>query len=162
MNEDIFVELNMTQSFLGAIPSDLISNIQVPEGESWVELLLDGYDPAAGMWSSANDLVKYLHSVWLSATPALITPTQQRQSLQPRLILPDGVQQVGFGWEIVVAKTVEGQASDVSNQSKTYNIYGKAGDVSSKLILILSSLSFCQSSSLFPSGSATTTTDFYS
>lgn len=129
MNEDIFPQLNMTHSFLGAIPGHLNADIGVPQGESWVDLVLDGYDPAGGMWSSANDLAKYLHSVWLAPSPALITPTQQRQSLQPRLVLPDGVQQVGFGWEIVVTETVQGSTSDVSNQTRTYNIYGKSGDV---------------------------------
>lgn len=144
MNEDILPTLNMTHSFLGAIPPALTQAAVVPAAGaagSWVDLVLDGYDPAAGMWSSTNDLVKYLNAVWLSATPELITPTQQRQSLQPRVKLPDGVQQTGFGWEIVAAETEEGLESDVSNQTKSYNIYGKSGDVS--LLCPSSQCPFC-------------------
>ncbi|GME42517.1 Penicillin-binding protein [Neofusicoccum parvum] len=115
----------MTHSFFGSIPENLVPNIGVPGGPNWVDLLIGpGYDPAGGMWSSATDLSKYLHAVWLSPNPALITPTQRRLSLQPRLILPDGAQQVGAGWEIAVAKT----AGAPSNQTKTYNVYGKSGD----------------------------------
>lgn len=134
MNEDILPTLNMTHSFLNAIPPALLPNIVVPAAgsESWADIVLYAYNAAGGMWSSVNDLVKYLNAVWLASAPALITPTQQRQSLQPRLKLPDAVQQVGFGWEIVSAETVEG---DISGQNKSYNIYGKAGDVSSSPLL---------------------------
>ncbi|OJD29311.1 penicillin-binding protein [Diplodia corticola] len=117
----ILDHLNMTHSFFGAIPDALIPNIGVPGGPNWVDLVIGpGYDPAGGMWSSANDLSTYLHRIWLAPTPALITPTQRRTSLQPRLALPDGKQLVGFGWEIIAA--TDGATN------KTYAIYGKSGD----------------------------------
>ncbi|KAK8225267.1 beta-lactamase/transpeptidase-like protein [Phyllosticta paracitricarpa] len=121
VTEDIFKPLNMTHSFFGPIPDDLRRLVCVPAGETWTDLQVGpGYDPAGGGWSSANDLVKYLYNVWLKPEPDLITPTQRRNSLQPRLILPDGKQQVGFGWEINIYKPDE--------NSSTYNAYGKSGD----------------------------------
>ncbi|KAL1650015.1 hypothetical protein SLS58_001392 [Diplodia intermedia] len=115
----ILERLNMTHTFFGAIPDALVPSIGVPGGPNWVDLVIGpGYDPAGGMWSSANDLSKYVNHVWLSPSPELITQTQRRVSLQPRLILPDGKQQVGYGWEIVT----------VDHRTKSYNIYGKSGD----------------------------------
>lgn len=118
VQQDIFGPLSMTRSFFGVLPPDLSQDVAVPGVANWVDLIIDGYNPAAGMWSSAADLSAYIHQVWLSPEPRLITPTQRRQSLQPRLYLPDGKQQVGLGWEIAVT----------SSANKTYNIYGKSGD----------------------------------
>ncbi|KAI3396857.1 hypothetical protein diail_11629 [Diaporthe ilicicola] len=118
VQQDIFGPLGMESSFFGALAPQLVEDIAVPGVANWVDLVIDGYNPAAGMWSTAADLSAYLHQVWLSPEPRLITTTQRRQSLQPRLYLPDGKQQVGFGWEIAVT----------SSANKTYNIYGKSGD----------------------------------
>ncbi|KAJ0104241.1 hypothetical protein J7T55_001728 [Diaporthe amygdali] len=118
VQQDIFGPLGMNRSFFGIPPPNIADDVAVPGVDNWVDLIMDGYNPAAGMWSSAADLSAYLHQVWLSPAPRLITPTQRRQSLQPRLYLPDGKQQVGFGWEIAVT----------SSENKTYNIYGKSGD----------------------------------
>ncbi|KAL1855912.1 hypothetical protein Daus18300_010891 [Diaporthe australafricana] len=118
VQRDIFGPLSMNRSFFGSLPPDFSRDVAVPGVANWVDLIIDGYNPAAGMWSSAADLSAYIHQVWLSPDPRLITPTQRRQSLQPRLYLPDGKQQVGFGWEIAVT----------SSANKTYNIYGKSGD----------------------------------
>lgn len=103
--EDVLKPLNMSHSFFGPIPNQLKKNISVPNTANWADLVIRaGYDPAVGMWSFANDLVSYLHHVWLQPTPQLITPTQRRTVLQPRITLPDGVQELGFGWEISVTK----------------------------------------------------------
>jgi len=103
--EDVLRPLNMSHSFFGPIPHQLKDNISVPNTVNWADLMIgDGYDPAVGMWSSTNDLVKYLYNVWLTPTPQLITLTQRRTVLQPRITLPDGVQELGFGWEISVVK----------------------------------------------------------
>lgn len=127
-NEEILAHLNMTHSFFGAIPDGLTKDIAVPAGENWVDLFIGpGYDPAGGMWSSANDLAKFLHTVWLSPTPQLITPTQRRNSLQPRLTLPDGKQQSGVGWEIAVLHTAD-FAANTSAMPPFVNVYGKSGD----------------------------------
>ncbi|KAF4550746.1 Beta-lactamase-like protein 1 [Elsinoe fawcettii] len=116
----ILQPLNMTHSFFGPIPSNFIPNIVVPGSDNWVDLLIGpGYDPAGGMWSSANDLVQYLSNL-LSPTPQLITPLQRRTFLTPGLSLPDGNQQVGFGWELSSLLPL--------NSSKPYTIYGKSGD----------------------------------
>lgn len=113
----------MTHTFFGRIPSPLIPHIVVPGSQNWVNLLIGpGYDPAGGAWSSANDLARYLHN-WLSPTPRLITPLQRRTALQPRLSLPDGKQQVGFGWEITSVSTAASLG-----QAKTYAVTGKSGD----------------------------------
>lgn len=118
VQRDIFGPLGMNRSFFGPVSPDVAGDIGVPGVNNWADLVVDGYNPAGGMWSSASDLAAYLHHAWLSPTPRLITPTQRRQSLQPRLSLPDGRQQVGFGWEIDVTPS----------GNKTYYVYGKSGD----------------------------------
>jgi hypothetical protein len=45
-----------------------------------------------------------VYNLWLKPMPQLITPTQRRTILQPRISLPDGSQELGFGWEIFVTK----------------------------------------------------------
>lgn len=103
--DNVFKPLNMSHSFSGPIPQELKNTVSVPNTANWADLVIRaGYDPAVGMWSSANDLVKYLYKVWLQPTPLLITATQRRTVLQPRITLPDGVQELGFGWEISVTK----------------------------------------------------------
>jgi CubicO group peptidase (beta-lactamase class C family) len=122
--------LNMTHSFFGPVPQDLEPFISVPGGDNWVDLLIgEGYNPAAGMWSSANDLARYMYALWLKPTPELITKYQRRKSLKPVAILPDGVQQVGPGWEISLLKLNTSKAVGVDDGSKkTYSIFGKSGD----------------------------------
>lgn len=120
--------LNMTHSFFGPVPQDLEPYIGVPGGESWVDLLIgEGYNPAAGMWSSANDLARYLHGMWLSPEPELITKYQRRRSLKAVATLSDGVQQVGPGWEIELLKLNTSANASVDSE-KTYSIFGKSGD----------------------------------
>ena len=51
--KSILESLNMTRSFFGAIPDDLLPNVGVPGGPNWVDLVIGpGYDPAGGMWVS--------------------------------------------------------------------------------------------------------------
>jgi CubicO group peptidase (beta-lactamase class C family) len=57
VDREIFVPLNMTHSFFGALPLDLIADIGVPGGANWADLIVGlGYDPAAGMWVSESPL----------------------------------------------------------------------------------------------------------
>ncbi|KAF2712805.1 beta-lactamase/transpeptidase-like protein [Pleomassaria siparia CBS 279.74] len=121
---NVLAPLNMTSSFFGAIPKELISDIGVPGSANWVDIVVGlGYDPAAGMWSSANDLSKYLYNIWLRPDPSLITLDQRRRTLRPTITLPDGKQQAGPALEIdLITVPVS------SNTSKTYSAYGKSGD----------------------------------
>jgi CubicO group peptidase (beta-lactamase class C family) len=119
VQKDIFGPLGMTRSFFGPPSPDIRDQLAIPGVNNWVDLVVDGYNPAGGMWSSASDLASYIYQVWLSPNPRLITPNQRRQSLQPRISLPDGKQQVGFGWEIPLR---------TGRNNKTYNVYGKSGD----------------------------------
>ena len=83
------------------------------------------------MQSSANDLVKYLHGVWLQPQPLLVAPYQRRRALKPTINLPDGKQQVGPGWEIELLTTsTSSSSSNTSNTDsmKTYTVYGKSGN----------------------------------
>ncbi|KAF2222544.1 beta-lactamase/transpeptidase-like protein [Elsinoe ampelina] len=116
----ILSPLNMTHSFFGPVPASLLPQTIVPGGPNWSSLQIGpGYDPAGGLWSSASDLVKYMHN-YIAPAPELITSVQRRNVLQPRLLLPDGKQQVGFGFEIA---RVEAEV-----QGKTYWAHGKSGD----------------------------------
>lgn len=128
--QNILAPLNMTHSFFGTIPPGQIPNVGVPGGPNFVDLVVGlGYDPAAGMWSSANDLSKYLHHIWLSPDPLpLITPAQRRRTLRPTITLPDGKQQAGPALEIDLI-TVSSLSNDSTSPiTKTYAAYGKSGD----------------------------------
>jgi CubicO group peptidase (beta-lactamase class C family) len=127
--KQVLTPLNMTHSFLGHIPQLLEPFIAIPGGDdTWTDLLVgEGYNPAAGMWSSANDLSKYLHAVWLSPSPRLITRYQRRRSLKPAANIPDGVQQAAPGWEIHLL-TLNTSANTSIDSAETYSIYGKPGD----------------------------------
>lgn len=51
VTQEILQALNMTHSFFGPVPSSLFSDVSVPGGENWVDLIVgSGYDAAAGMW----------------------------------------------------------------------------------------------------------------
>lgn len=51
--KEVLAPLNMTHSFFGPVPQDLIPDVGVPGGENWADLLVGtGYDPVAGMWVS--------------------------------------------------------------------------------------------------------------
>jgi CubicO group peptidase (beta-lactamase class C family) len=124
----ILSPLNMTHSFFGQVPQDLEPFVSIPGGENWADLLIsEGYNPAAGMWSSANDLAKYLYALWLSPSPDLITKYQRRRSLKPVATLPDGRQQTGPGWEIDLL-TLNTSTNASVGSTKTYSIFGKSGD----------------------------------
>lgn len=120
--------LNMTHSFFNTVPQDLEPFISIPGGDNWADLLIgEGYNPAAGMWSSANDLAKYLYGFWLSPTPDLITAYQRRDALKPVAILPDGIQQTGPGWEIQLLE-LNSSANASLDSTKTYSAFGKSGN----------------------------------
>jgi CubicO group peptidase (beta-lactamase class C family) len=128
VTKELLAPLNMTHSFFGTVPQDLEPYVGVPGGENWADLLIgEGYNPAAGMWSSANDLAKYLHGLWLSPSPSLVTDFQRRYSLKPVATLPDGKQQVGPGWEIELL-TLNTSTNASLDATKTYSIFGKSGD----------------------------------
>lgn len=78
--------------------------------------------------SSANDLAKYLHGIWLQPNPLLITPYQRRRVLKPVFALPDGKQQVGPGWEISLLTVPTNSNLSLPETTKTYAIYGKSGN----------------------------------
>jgi CubicO group peptidase (beta-lactamase class C family) len=130
VTQELLQHLNMTHSFFGTVPQDLIPNISIPGGDNWADLIVgEGYDPAAGMWSSANDLANYLHRLWLTSEPTLITPFQRRQVMKPSVILPDGKQQTGPGWEIEILNLPTAENASLAEGSmKTYSIFGKSGD----------------------------------
>ncbi|KAH8728077.1 beta-lactamase/transpeptidase-like protein [Phaeosphaeriaceae sp. PMI808] len=126
--QNLLQPLNMTHSFFGTVPQYLENFIGVPGGENWADLIIgEGYNPAAGMWSSANDLSKYLHKVWLAPKSELITAYQRRRSLQPVITLADGQQQVGAGWEIQLLSLNTSTNASLPS-TKTYSIFGKSGD----------------------------------
>ncbi|RAR11367.1 xaa-pro dipeptidase [Stemphylium lycopersici] len=128
--QELLGPLNMTHSFFGTIAQDLIPQISVPGGENWADLIVgEGYDPAAGMWSSANDLSNFLYNTWLAPQPALITDFQRRNVMKPSIILQDGIQQSGPGWEIeLLTLPTSGNASVAESSMKTYSIFGKSGN----------------------------------
>lgn len=76
--------------------------------------------------SSANDLSKYIHGIWLQQSPTLISSSDRRRALKPVYTLQDGKQQVGPGWEIGL-RTYNVSSHEGDPTSKTYSIYGKSG-----------------------------------
>ncbi|KAG9187240.1 hypothetical protein G6011_05111 [Alternaria panax] len=128
--QELLLSLNMTHSFFGTIPQDHSPNVGIPGGDNWADLIVgEGYDPAAGMWSSANDLASYLYNLWITREPTLITPFQRRQVMKPSVILPDGKQQSGPGWEIELLTIPTSENASLAEDSiKTYSIFGKSGD----------------------------------
>lgn len=126
--QEILAPLNMTHSILGPLPEKLLPDVGVPGSAHWADLVVGlGYDPAAGIWSSSNDLARYLHHIWLRPDPLpLITVAQRRRSLQPVATLPDGKQQVGPGWEIDLFEIPTSNSTSAMN--RTYSTFGKAGD----------------------------------
>ncbi|KAJ4364771.1 hypothetical protein N0V95_000719 [Ascochyta clinopodiicola] len=126
--QEILEALNMTSSFFGSVPDSLVPSVTVPGGENWADLVLgEGYNPAAGLWTSANDLSKYIHNVWLHQSPSLISPFDRRRALKPIYSLPDGKQQVGTGWEIMLHTVPTSSNTSDTDTTKTYGIYGKSG-----------------------------------
>ncbi|KAF2124738.1 beta-lactamase/transpeptidase-like protein [Dothidotthia symphoricarpi CBS 119687] len=129
VTQELLYPLNMTHSFVGAISIDLIPHIAVPGGENWADLVVGlGYDPAAGMFSSANDLAKYIHGVWLQSNPSLISPYHRRRVLKPIYVSPDGKQHVGPGWEINLLAISTRSNLTLPELTKTYSVYGKSGN----------------------------------
>jgi hypothetical protein len=129
MTSQIFAPLNMTHSFFDPIPSHLLSYIGVPGSPNMVETHVgEGYNPVGGLWTSANDLAKYVYTIFLQPNPpsSLITVSQRRQWRTPTFDLLDGKQQVGPGWEIELYDVPI--AGDSSAANKTYAVYGKSGD----------------------------------
>ncbi|CAI9632700.1 unnamed protein product [Alternaria burnsii] len=128
--QELLLSLNMTHSFFGTIPQDHHPDVGIPGGDNWADLIIgEGYDPAAGMWSSANDLASYLYNLWLTPEPTLITLFQRRQVMKPSVILPDGKQQSGPGWEIEILPLPTSENASLAEESKkTYSIFGKSGD----------------------------------
>lgn len=126
--EQLLVPLNMNHSFFGPVSDSLRPYIGIPGGDNWADLVIgEGYNAAAGMWSSASDLAKYLHGIWLQPYPTLVSEHQRRRALSPVAILPDGKQQVGPGWEIQLL-ALNTSTNAAVDSTKTYSVYGKSGD----------------------------------
>ena len=54
VTQELLDPLNMTHSFLGPVPDNLIPSVSVPGGDNWADLVVgEGYNPAAGMWVGA-------------------------------------------------------------------------------------------------------------
>jgi hypothetical protein len=127
--QEILKPLNMTHSFFGTVPHHLMPHLSIPGGENWADLIVgEGYDPAAGMWSSVNDLASYLYKVWLAPEPELITKFQRRDVMRPSISIPDSVQQTGPGWEIGLRYiSTNDNTSSTSETLKQYSVFGKPG-----------------------------------
>ncbi|CAI6340775.1 unnamed protein product [Periconia digitata] len=129
MVKEVFASLNMSHSFFDPIPEHLLPYVGLPGAPNMVNThVAEGYNPGGGLWTSANDLAKYLYTIWLQPNPpsSLITPSQRRSSQTPAFDLLDGKQLVGPGWEIELISIPTSNTSTASN--KTYAPYGKSGD----------------------------------
>ncbi|EGX51800.1 hypothetical protein AOL_s00043g819 [Orbilia oligospora ATCC 24927] len=119
MKDDIFNPLGMDHTFAGPIPEHLRKDIITPNASNMVDLVLPHVtDPAAGMFSTSNDLSKLLHKVLLSSNPLLISNSQRHTWLKSIHQNTDGMTSVGIPWESYRAMMPD---------YGTYNIHFKLG-----------------------------------
>ncbi|KAK6517631.1 hypothetical protein TWF506_004817 [Arthrobotrys conoides] len=119
MKDDIFNPLGMDHTFAGPIPKHLRKDIIVPNASNIVDLVLPHVtDPAAGMFSTSNDLSKLLQKVLLSSDPLLISNSQRHTWLKSIHQNTDGMTSVGIPWESYRAMMPD---------YGTYNIHFKLG-----------------------------------
>ncbi|KAF3221644.1 hypothetical protein TWF106_005933 [Orbilia oligospora] len=119
MKDDIFDPLGMDHTFAGPIPEHLRKDIITPSASNMVDLVLPHVtDPAAGIFSTSNDLSKLLHKVLLSSNPLLISNSQRHTWLKSIHQNTDGMTSVGIPWESYRAMMPD---------YGTYNIHFKLG-----------------------------------
>ncbi|KAF3927967.1 hypothetical protein ABW20_dc0109307 [Dactylellina cionopaga] len=119
MNDDIFTPLDMDHTFTGPIPPLLKKQVTVPGSRSFVDKLFSlSVDPAGGIYSTSNDLSKFLHRVLLASKPRLITPAQRLSWLKSVHQFTGGLTSVGVPWETFRA---------IMPDYSVYNIYTKGG-----------------------------------
>ncbi|CAM6099875.1 unnamed protein product [Calypogeia fissa] len=93
--ENILKPLGMSKS--GVNVSDAVQ--LAPNGHPWALQDLGWNAPAAQMYSTAEDLAKYM-SFLLTAEPPLISPNSIREWMSPATIFPDGKGGYSFPWEL--------------------------------------------------------------
>ncbi|KAJ8110380.1 hypothetical protein OPT61_g6767 [Boeremia exigua] len=65
---------------------------------NWFVSGFGNYDPTGGLWSSPNDVIKFLQSI---LAHDLLSRSETRRWLQPRAFLPSLHQAMGESWEIL-------------------------------------------------------------
>ncbi|KAK6342327.1 hypothetical protein TWF718_007730 [Orbilia javanica] len=119
IDEDILNPLQMDSTFAGAIPRNLRKDLVIPNSRHMVDLTVPAvHDPAGGIFSTSNDLAKFLHKVLLSRKPCLISNSQRLNWLRSIHYNTDAITSVGIPWESYRA---------IMPDYAAYNIYFKGG-----------------------------------
>ncbi|KAK6503880.1 hypothetical protein TWF481_008882 [Arthrobotrys musiformis] len=119
VKDDILDPLGMDHTFAGAIPRSLRKDIVVPNSRHMVDLIVPAvHDPAGGIFSTSNDLAKFLHKLLLSRNPSLISNSQRLNWLRSIHYNTDAITSVGVPWESFRA---------IMPDYAAYNIYFKGG-----------------------------------
>ncbi|KAK6518794.1 hypothetical protein TWF506_005929 [Arthrobotrys conoides] len=109
----------MDHTFVGAIPRNLRKDMVTPNCRNMVDLVVPAvHDPAGGIFSTSNDLAKFIHKVLLSRSPLLISNSQRLNWLRSIHYNTDAITSVGTPWESYKA---------VMPDYASYNIYFKGG-----------------------------------
>lgn len=89
-------------------------------GEAWFSAPFGNFNPSGGIWSTPNDMLRFLEAV---QTNKLLSAAQTRKWLQPSSLLPSLQQLVGAPWEIF-------RPDDVNVAiPRPIDLYTKAGGV---------------------------------
>ncbi|KAH6642966.1 beta-lactamase/transpeptidase-like protein [Boeremia exigua] len=75
-----------------------------PADRNWFVPDFGNYNPSGGLWSTPNDLLRFLQSI---LSHKLLSQRETRRWLQPRVFLPSLQQAVGESWEILRPTTLE-------------------------------------------------------
>ncbi|KAJ9622830.1 hypothetical protein H2204_011439 [Knufia peltigerae] len=129
LQNQILSPLNMTHS--GVSPATESSNFIVPIANSSFNSSFGINAPASGLYTSANDLSRFLHSILSLSTTILPTAGLIHAWLQPHSFTSSISSAVGAPWEIyrVPFSTLLPFPSTAKGDSTTIDIYAKDGSV---------------------------------
>lgn len=99
INDLVIKPLNLRGTSFTVPTNDSLALLpRSPADKGWFVPAFGNYNPSGGLWSTPNDLLKFLQSI---LSNKLLGPRETRQWLHPRVHLPSLQQSVGDSWEIL-------------------------------------------------------------